>query len=572
VILESFSNAPLEKGGDSMSGIFVSYRREDTADTVGRLYGDLIAAFGQERIFKDTSSMITGRDFVDQIHRAIAQCNVMLVLIGPRWLQAASPSGVRRIDEPNDFVRQEIELARQSGVDVIPVLAQGARMPAESELPSSIQFLHRLDAAPVRPDPDYLRDTQRLIQKILTLAPQLTPRFNPEAALARAGQKSVPADWTVWRPSAGSSATRGFAWFFVAVRVTASIGFLILIVSLFGHGTSASDQAFTSFVAVLGATFVIAVIAGFAGLMTGAAERGHALLVLTSDGVAQQIGGATHWIDFAMTESISLQTTRRQRVPFVTSALGDRIDSLMILGRDGKMASWALDFRFGSAQVISQAIIAAHERYRQSHRALGVPQLPSYLGDSPAGGGRAVSAAPVLPGATIASADAVAQAPMYGSPLGAPFSSGSGGLALQSAGAQQQLPSPLGAGIRVALIIMAALIGLTLPELILHSAEYSQAVILAQWVAPAVAGFMTVRRTRLVWAGAFGGLTLGILYLVVYYALFLLRIAPHFEVIFNGGPFYTYMPTLVPYIPNDVLLSVPIAFIGGLVGRITVRR
>jgi hypothetical protein len=64
---------------------------------------------------------------------------------------------------------------------------------------------------------------------------------------------------------------RGFAWFFVAVRVTASIGFLFLMVSLFGQGASAGDQAFTSLLAILGATFVIAVIARFAGLMPDAA-------------------------------------------------------------------------------------------------------------------------------------------------------------------------------------------------------------------------------------------------------------------------------------------------------------
>jgi hypothetical protein len=71
-------------------------------------------------------------------------------------------------------------------------------MPQESELPSSIQFLHRLDATPGRPDPDYPWDTQRLTQKILTLAPQLTPGCNLQAALDRRafpliGQCGAPA-------------------------------------------------------------------------------------------------------------------------------------------------------------------------------------------------------------------------------------------------------------------------------------------------------------------------------------------------------------------------------------------
>src|SRR5262249_10270403 len=91
-------------------------------------------------------------------------------------------------------------------------------------LPSSIQFLHRLDAAPVRPDPDYPWDTQRLIQKILALASQLTPHFNPEAALARARQGNVPAGWTVWHASGAASLVRAFRWSYTFGLFTAVLG------------------------------------------------------------------------------------------------------------------------------------------------------------------------------------------------------------------------------------------------------------------------------------------------------------------------------------------------------------
>jgi hypothetical protein len=96
-----------------MAGIFISYRREDTAEMCDRLDAALAGYFGRAAVFKDKSAMVSGRDFAAQIQRAIAQSNVMLVLIGPRWLAATGPAGAPRLFAPDDYVRQEIELARQ---------------------------------------------------------------------------------------------------------------------------------------------------------------------------------------------------------------------------------------------------------------------------------------------------------------------------------------------------------------------------------------------------------------------------------------------------------------------------
>ncbi len=82
-----------------------------------------------------------GKDFRTAIDDSVAQCTVLLAVIGPRWTTIQDASGARRIEQPNDFVRLEIASALAKGIDVIPVLVHEARMPNPSELPESLQNL-----------------------------------------------------------------------------------------------------------------------------------------------------------------------------------------------------------------------------------------------------------------------------------------------------------------------------------------------------------------------------------------------------------------------------------------------
>ena len=126
--------------------VFLSYRREDSAGHAGRLADHLLDRFGQGSVFVDVESIEAGADFTAEIERAISSSEAVLVLIGPGWLDAKTTSGIRRLDEPADFVRREVEAALTSQVRVVPVLVGGASMPPEAELPTSIAALARRNA------------------------------------------------------------------------------------------------------------------------------------------------------------------------------------------------------------------------------------------------------------------------------------------------------------------------------------------------------------------------------------------------------------------------------------------
>jgi len=143
--------------------IFIGYRRDDTADVAGRIYDALAGRFGRDRIFKDVDNLRPGADFGEYIETILPRCRVVLILIGPNWIDAKDESGHRRLDDPHDWVRIEIEMALNAGdLDVVPVLVNGARMPRPDELPSSLHPLLRRHAAIIRRDPDFHDDVARL--------------------------------------------------------------------------------------------------------------------------------------------------------------------------------------------------------------------------------------------------------------------------------------------------------------------------------------------------------------------------------------------------------------------------
>src|SRR5262245_55812747 len=118
-----------------MSGIFISYRREGGSAWALMLRDDLVRAFGENRVFRDTDTMGPG-NWREQINLALERCKVVLVVIGRGWLSATDETGMRRLDRADDVHRQEIATAlARSGVTVIPVLVDGATMPRAGELP-----------------------------------------------------------------------------------------------------------------------------------------------------------------------------------------------------------------------------------------------------------------------------------------------------------------------------------------------------------------------------------------------------------------------------------------------------
>ncbi|MEM9092553.1 MAG: toll/interleukin-1 receptor domain-containing protein [Cyanobacteria bacterium P01_F01_bin.53] len=149
-----------------MSRIFISYRRSDAAAEAGRIYDYLERAFGHEAIFKDVDAIDAGDDFRDRINDAVGQCQVLLAVIGKSWLQVTDEAGQRRLDNPADLVRLEIETALLRKVRVIPLLLDGVAMPTVRDLPTALVPLVDRNAARVRHDPDFRRDMDRVIEVI----------------------------------------------------------------------------------------------------------------------------------------------------------------------------------------------------------------------------------------------------------------------------------------------------------------------------------------------------------------------------------------------------------------------
>lgn len=126
-----------------MAGIFISYRRDDSAGHAGRLFDRLKEQFGSERVFMDVEGIAPGADFVQAIDRAVNASQVVLAVIGPEWLSCKDEHGQRRLADAGDFVRLEIAAALRRDKVVIPVLVHDAEMPTEEALPSDIQALAR---------------------------------------------------------------------------------------------------------------------------------------------------------------------------------------------------------------------------------------------------------------------------------------------------------------------------------------------------------------------------------------------------------------------------------------------
>ena len=146
-----------------MSRIVISYRREDSAPYAGRLYDRLAADIGDDHVFIDIDTIPPGADFVDVIEAALGQADVLLAIIGERWLDATDDQGRRRLDNPMDFVRLEVGTALERNIRVIPVLVGGSEMPGVEQLPEELATLSRRNAFELS-DTRFHSDVDQLVE------------------------------------------------------------------------------------------------------------------------------------------------------------------------------------------------------------------------------------------------------------------------------------------------------------------------------------------------------------------------------------------------------------------------
>jgi hypothetical protein len=156
---------------------FISYRREDAAGWAGRLGDDLEGRIGSEHVFRDVK-IPPGVDYELHIEQVLDACDVVLVMIGPRWAELTDASGRVRLHDPEDLLFKEIERALQRpDVEVIPLLVERARMPAASALPAGLRALTRRQAFELS-DHRWARDFDELCADVFGLsaeAPKVVP-------------------------------------------------------------------------------------------------------------------------------------------------------------------------------------------------------------------------------------------------------------------------------------------------------------------------------------------------------------------------------------------------------------
>ena len=144
----------------TMPGVFLSYRRSDSCDVAGRMYDVLKREFGEKNVFKDVDNIPLFVQFPEFVEKTIRECKAVLVVIGTEW-------GTPRLEDPEDYVRREVEVALSHGVPVLPVMVGGAEIPKKSELPESIWPLTKQNGQSVRPDPDFHKDMARLTRELV---------------------------------------------------------------------------------------------------------------------------------------------------------------------------------------------------------------------------------------------------------------------------------------------------------------------------------------------------------------------------------------------------------------------
>ena len=175
-----------------MGRLFISYRRDDTQDITDHVYEKLAARFGAANIFMDVDSIPIGADFRKILRDAVAGCDVALVMIGRQWLTVQDGAGARRLDNPNDFVRIEVEAALSRNIPVVPVLTQGVAMPRESDLPPSIGELSYRHGVEVRSGQHFAGDVDQLIRRLAPLFDEAPAAPQPAARQPAAPQPVVP--------------------------------------------------------------------------------------------------------------------------------------------------------------------------------------------------------------------------------------------------------------------------------------------------------------------------------------------------------------------------------------------
>ena len=185
--------------------IFISYRRDDAEGEAGRLFDDLVRAYGNDSVFMDVAGIAPGVDFRKAIDENVASCGVFLAMIGPEWTTVTNPDGARRLDDANDFVRLEVASALARNIAVIPVLVHDARMPHPEQLPENIKDLAFRNSVEISHE-RWNSDVQLLITALKQYV-RTTPETETQPVHATIPSQLPPPVATATEPNSGNKRT-----------------------------------------------------------------------------------------------------------------------------------------------------------------------------------------------------------------------------------------------------------------------------------------------------------------------------------------------------------------------------
>ena len=231
-----------------MPGIFISYRRNEASGHAGRLFDRLGARFGDDRVFMDVDTLVPSEHFATRIERAIATADVMLVLIGPRWI-----AEIARLADPADFVRREIATALRVECRVVPVCLDGASIPDASTLPEDLRKFVACEGAVLRHG-EFGRDADHLADSLTAFV-----RPSPTAIRRCLSQALVRAGWPfswaapVIRRVSPRAALAGLAF---AGALTLGSALVLTGWAAYGNGYDAGSAAATEDALVTGSRLV----------------------------------------------------------------------------------------------------------------------------------------------------------------------------------------------------------------------------------------------------------------------------------------------------------------------------
>jgi hypothetical protein len=185
----------------AMPRITISYRRDDSLDITGRIFDRLAEHFGREAVFRDIDNIPPGADFRRHIDRVLDESDIILAIVGPRWIGPDNER--RRLANPADPVRVEIEIALRKDKLLIPVLVSRAVMPQPEALPDSLRDFAYRNAIQVDSGQDFdvhvgrlIRAMERELQRpALEVSPRPGPLPTPRPA--RTANRRLSSGWFV---------------------------------------------------------------------------------------------------------------------------------------------------------------------------------------------------------------------------------------------------------------------------------------------------------------------------------------------------------------------------------------